>query len=342
MSPNKKQKQEPTTGATTDATMDALAKIMNKVHAKDGHKPEFIQCVDEISQSLTPLFKQRPDLVPLFERLIEPERLIQFRVSWPDDHGVIQINRAWRVQYSSTLGPYKGGLRFHPSVTSSVLEFLGLEQILKNALTGLPLGGGKGGSDFDPKGKSDNEVMRFCQAFMSELFRHIGANVDVPAGDIGVGGREIGYLYAIQTYHGTTLRGKRCLVSGSGNVSLFCAEELIKQGGIVITFSDSNGYVYEPNGFTKDQLTKLMHLKTVTRGRLSEFPAICPGVEYYDGETPFLTGRSGRKLRTIMKGIFDTCRNAAKEYGREGDLQFGANVAGFVKVANAMQQQGLL
>ena len=259
--------------------------------------------------------------------MVEPERLISFRVSWVDDQGEIKVNRGYRVQMNSAIGPYKGGLRFHPSVNASILKFLAFEQVFKNALTTLPMGGGKGGSDFDPKGKSDGEVMRFCQAFMSELFRHIGPNTDVPAGDIGVGGREIGYMFGIYkklrneftgvltgkgaTWGGSlmrpestgygvvyfvqnmlkvkeeTLKDKRVVMSGSGNVAQFAAEKAIELGATIITMSDSGGYILDEEGIDKDKLNYIMDLKNVKRGRISEYTEQYPSAKYYSGQRPW-------------------------------------------------------
>jgi glutamate dehydrogenase (NADP+) len=273
-----------------------------------------LQAVEEITQSLLPLFQRDPKLLQVWKVMLEPERVIQFRVCWQDDEGDWRTNRGYRVQYNSAIGPYKGGLRFHPSVNLSILKFLGLEQILKNSLTTLPMGGGKGGSDFDPKGKSDNEVRRFCQAFMGELYRHIGQFVDVPAGDIGVGGREIGFLYGSYKRvtnsntqgiltgkalefggshirpeatgygliyfaneclkaNGMSMQGKRCVVSGSGNVAQYAAQKILQLGGKVLTLSDSSGFIVEndPAGITAEGLQFVMNLKNVKRGRISEY-----------------------------------------------------------------------
>jgi len=405
-------------------------------------------------------------LLPIVERLLEPERIIQFRVSWVDDGGNQRVNRAWRVQYSSAIGPYKGGLRFHPTVTNSVLEFLGLEQIFKNALTGLSLGGAKGGSDFDPKGKSDNEVMRFCQQFMLELHRHIGANVDVGAGDIGVGTREIGYMFgmykkltgsfegvltgknigwggsylrpeatgyglvffaieAMRHMKKTDLKGKKCIVSGSGNVALHAARMLLKQDAIVLSMSDSDGYVHEPTGFTPEQLDDIFKIKEIERGRIEQYLKVSSTARYVANAKPWgniecdiafpcatqneieepdahglaKTGccavfeganmpstneaigtfkkkniifgpskacnaggvavsgfemsqdsqrilwskeKVEQKLCGIMKDIFNKCYITSEVHGRAGDLQFGANVAAFMKVAEAMKEEGVL
>jgi len=272
---------------------------------------EFLQAVEEVLLSLKPVLAQHPEYCTVLERLCEPERQLMFRVPWLDDAGNVRMNRGYRVQFSSAIGPYKGGLRFHPTVTLSVIKFLGFEQIFKNALTTLPMGGGKGGSDFDPKGKSDNEVMRFCQSFMTELSRHIGSQTDVPAGDIGVGGREVGFLFGqykrlqnefvgvltgksmewggsnirpeatgygavyfgaeILKDQGETFEGKRCLVSGSGNVAQYAAEKLLQLGAVVLTMSDSTGYIFEPDGFTMEQVQQVMHIKNVARESLASY-----------------------------------------------------------------------
>ena len=295
---------------------------------RDPNQPEFLQAVKEVLSSLWPFVQQNPRYAQqaLLERLCEPERVVQFRVSWQDDKGQTQVNRAFRIQHSNAIGPFKGGMRFHPSVNQSVLKFLAFEQTFKNALTTLPMGGGKGGSDFDPKGKSDNEVMRFCQALMTELYRHIGPDTDVPAGDIGVGAREVGFMNGMMkklsnntgtvftgrglTYGGSLIRpeatgygtvyfaqamlqhagnsmeGKTVSVSGSGNVAQYAIEKAMEFGAKVVTASDSNGTVYDANGFTKEKLLALMDLKNEKRGRMSEF-AQQFGLEYIDGKTPW-------------------------------------------------------
>jgi glutamate dehydrogenase (NADP+) len=443
----------------------------NFVKQRNAHEPEFLQAVDEVLQSILPVLDKNPAFkkLKLIERITEPERLISFRVNWLDDKGEVQLNRGYRVQMNSAIGPYKGGLRFHPSVTQSVLKFLAFEQVFKNALTGVPMGGGKGGSDFDPKGKSDNEVMKFCQAFMGELARHIGHRLDVPAGDIGVGGREIGYLFGAykkikNEYTGVltgkgigwggslirteatgygliyfselmmqnkkdSLKGKTCLVSGSGNVAQYAIEKLIHLGAKVVTASDSNGFIHDEAGFTTEKLNFLMDLKDNRRGRIKEyadkfkcsyqetdanadhnplwsikadcaFPCatqnelaakdannlvknkvklvaeganmpttpdainilIDNGVMYAPGKASNAGGvaTSGlemtqnymgsnwtreevdSKLHGIMKNIHETCLAAAKEYGKEGNYMAGANIAGFIKVAKAMQAQGVV
>ena len=301
-------------------------RIWEEVKAKNANEPEFLQAVEEVLTTLEPAVDQMPELEPnaVLERLVEPERVIQFRVPWMDDAGNYHVNRGFRVQYNSAIGPYKGGLRFSKEVNLSVLKFLGFEQILKNSLTTLPMGGGKGGSDFDPHGKSDKEVMRFCQSFMTELYRHIGADVDVPAGDKNVGGREIGYLFGQYkrirdeytgvltgkglTFGGSLIRteatgygliyfaremlkvkgqdfkGKTCVVSGSGNVAQYAAEKIIQLGGKVVTLSDSNGYIYDEAGITQEKLDWVKELKCVKRGRISEYAKQFPGAKYFEGK----------------------------------------------------------
>ncbi|MBS1682252.1 MAG: NADP-specific glutamate dehydrogenase [Bacteroidetes bacterium] len=449
----------------------SFEEILSFVKKRNAHELEFIQAVEEVLLSVAPVLDRHAEYrnLKIFERITEPERLIYFRVNWMDDQGQVQVNRGYRVQMSSAIGPYKGGLRFHPSVTASVLKFLAFEQIFKNALTGLPMGGGKGGSDFDPKGKSDNEVMRFCQAFMSELARHIDDRTDVPAGDIGVGGREIGFLFGAYkkiknefsgvltgkgigwggslirteaTGYGLiyfaenmmqtkkeSLKGKTCLVSGSGNVAQYAIEKIMHFGGKVVTASDSSGFIYDEAGFTPEKLVFLIDLKDVRRGRIKEYadkykcsffavnpkddfnplwavPADCAfpcatqnevnakdaehlvknkvkllgeganmptspeainilidnGVMYAPGKASNAGGvaTSGlemtqnymgqnwtreevdKKLIGIMKTIHDTSLAAAKEYGKPGNYMVGANIAGFLKVAGAMQAQGLI
>ena len=292
---------------------DYVSQIIENTIAKNAGETEFHQAVREVAESLAPVFEKHPEYrnAKVIERIIEPERVIMFRVPWVDDQGGVQVNRGFRIEMNSAIGPYKGGLRFHPSVNLSILKFLAFEQVFKNSLTTLPLGGGKGGSDFDPKGKSDNEVMRFCQSFMTELFRHIGANTDVPAGDIGVGGREIGYLFGqykrlanefvgVLTGKGRnwggskirpeatgygavyfaqemvktrneTLSGKTCLISGSGNVAQFACEKLNELGARVVTMSDSSGYIYDEAGIDAEKLKYVMELKNVKRGRIKEY-----------------------------------------------------------------------
>ncbi|MCX7954514.1 MAG: NADP-specific glutamate dehydrogenase [Bacteroidales bacterium] len=302
--------------------------FMAKVQAKNPNEPEFLQAVREVVESLMPFIEENPKYSQhrILERIVEPERIIIFRVPWLDDRGDIQINRGYRVQFNSAIGPYKGGIRFHPTVNLSILKFLAFEQVFKNSLTTLPMGGGKGGSDFDPKGKSDNEVMRFCQSFMTELFRHVGPDTDVPAGDIGVGAREIGYMFGqykrlkneftgVLTGKGLewggslirpeatgygcvyfaeemlktrndNFKGKTVVISGSGNVAQYAAEKAIELGAKVVTFSDSNGFIYDSKGIDKEKLQYVMWLKNVKRGRIKEY-AEKYGCEYYENKTPW-------------------------------------------------------
>lgn len=441
---------------------DTVEDLLAIVDQRDPHQPEFRQAVAEVLQSLAPLLQRDPRYFAVMKRLLEPERVIQFRVAWLDDKGVEQVNRGLRVQFNSAIGPYKGGLRFHPSVNLSIIKFLGFEQIFKNALTTLPMGGGKGGSDFDPRGKSDNEVMRFCQSYMTELYRHIGPNTDVPAGDIGVGSREVGYLfgqykrlanafegiltgkganwggslirpeatgyglvyftkYALEDV-GDSLEGKRVTVSGSGNVAQFAVQKLLEFGAVPITMSDSCGYVLEPDGFDAEKLKLVMDLKNVRRGRLSEYTALsktakyvaarrpwaekcdlalpcatqnevekedalaladggCKGVfeganmpstpeaitVYYSRtmmygpakaanaggvsvsglemtqnaiKLPWTRAEVDKKLQAIMRDIYRSCVDAAEAAGAAGNLEHGANIAGFLKVAESMIAQG--
>ena len=298
------------------------SRILEGLKQRNANESEFLQAATEILESISPVFDKHPEYekAGLLERFVEPERVILFRIPWVDDQGKVQVNRGYRVQFNSAIGPYKGGLRFHPSVNLSILKFLGFEQVLKNSLTGLPIGGGKGGSDFDPKGKSDGEIMRFCQSFMTELYRHIGADTDVPAGDIGVGGREIGYLYGqykrltglyegvltgkglsyggslartqatgyglcyfvknMLEANGKTLSGQTVVVSGSGNVAIYACEKATQMGAKVVAMSDSNGYVYDKDGIKLDVVKQI---KEVERGRIKEYAARVPGAEYHEG-----------------------------------------------------------
>lgn len=438
--------------------------FMAKIEARNPGEKEFHQAVFEVAQSVIPFIEEHPKYkeTKILERIAEPERVIMFRVPWMDDNGNVQVNRGFRIEMNSAIGPYKGGLRFHPTVYLGILKFLAFEQVFKNSLTTLPMGGGKGGSDFDPKGKSDNEVMRFCQSFMTELYRHIGPNTDVPAGDINVGGREIGFLFGQYkrlrneftgvltgkgldwggslirpeaTGYGTvyfanemlktrnqTFEGKTVVVSGSGNVAQYATEKVTQLGGKVVTLSDSNGFIYDPDGIDAEKLAYVIDLKTVKRGRIKEY-AEKYGVEYYEGKTPWgiqcdvalpcatqnelngddaktlvdngcfcvseganmpstieaidiflenkilygpgkaanaggvavsgleMTQNSMRlswtreevdnKLHLIMKDIHANC----VKYGNKGDFVNyvdGANIGGFVKVADAMLDQGLV
>ena len=439
-----------------------LAELLERVIARNEGEPEFHQAVREVLESLEPVIERHPEYVTsgVLEMLVEPERIIKFRVPWVDDSGKVQVNRGFRIQFNSAIGPYKGGLRFHPSVYEGIIKFLGFEQIFKNSLTGLPIGGGKGGSDFDPKGKSDAEVMRFCQSFMTELQRHIGADTDVPAGDIGVGAREIGYMYGQYkrlrneftgvltgkglTYGGSLARkeatgyglcyftdemlkdngksfeGKTVVISGSGNVAIYATEKATELGGKVVALSDSNGYVYDSEGIDLDAVKEI---KEVKRGRIKEYVNYRPNAKYVDKGCiwevkcdialpcatqneineesakklvnngcfavaeganmpstpeaievfqsngvlfgPAKAANAGgvatsalemsqnsmryswtfeevdAKLKDIMKNIYKNSSEAAKEYGMEGNLVAGANIAGFKKVADSMLAYGV-
>ncbi len=445
-------------------TNSYLKGVYEGLEQRNAEQKEFLQAVYEVLESLEPVVEANPKLeeMGVIERIVEPERIIMFRVPWVDDNGKVQVNRGYRVQFNSAIGPYKGGLRLHPSVNLSIIKFLGFEQIFKNSLTTLPIGGGKGGSDFDPKGKSDMEVMRFCQSFMTELSKHIGADTDVPAGDIGVGGREIGFLYGQYkrlrneftgvltgkglTYGGSLARteatgyglcyytaemlkcmkndsfkGKTVVISGSGNVAIYATEKATQLGGKVVAVSDSNGYVYDPEGI---QLDVVKQIKEVERGRIKEYADRVPSATYTEGcsgiwsikcdialpcatqneldeesaktlvangvmavaeganmpSTPeaiavfqnagilFAPAKASNaggvatsalemsqnserlhwtfeevdaKLKGIMESIFHACDDAARKYGKEGNLVVGANIAGFEKVAEAMLAQGI-
>ena len=439
-----------------------LIGVLENVKKRNAGEPEFIQAVTEVLETLEPVIEKRPDLVEagVVDRLVEPERQIIFRVPWVDDSGKVQVNRGFRVQYNSAIGPYKGGLRLHPSVYLGIIKFLGFEQIFKNSLTTLPMGGGKGGSDFDPKGKSDGEVMRFCQSFMTELSKHIGADLDVPAGDIGTGAREIGYMFGQYkrlrneftgvltgkglTYggslartqatgyglcyftdemlkaNGKSFKGQTVVISGSGNVAIYATEKATELGAKVVALSDSNGYIYDKNGI---DLKAVKQIKEVERKRIKEYLSYHPDAVYtegckgiwtipcdialpcatqneIDGESAAILAKNGcyavseganmpstpeaievyfknnmlygpakaanaggvatsglemsqnsqrlswtfeevdEKLHGIMVSIFKACESAAKEYGMEGNYMAGANIAGFLKVAEAMKAQG--
>ncbi|HHI87459.1 MAG TPA: NADP-specific glutamate dehydrogenase [Candidatus Cloacimonetes bacterium] len=306
----------------------SMKEFMYQVEAHNPNQPEFLQAVKEVAESLWPVYESNPRYkeAKVLERIVEPERIIMFRVPWTRDDGEVMVNRGYRIEFNSAIGPYKGGLRFHPSVNLSILKFLGFEQVFKNSLTTLPMGGGKGGSDFDPKGKTDAEVMRFCQAFMSELFRHIGANTDVPAGDIGVGGREIGFMFGMYKKlrnefvgvltgkkldwggslirpeatgygavyfaeemlktRGLNFKDKVVTISGSGNVAQYATQKVNQLGGKVVTLSDSSGYIYDPNGISGDKWEFIMELKNIKRGRIKEYAEEF-GVEYHEGERPW-------------------------------------------------------
>ena len=444
--------------------MSFTSELMEKVVKRNPNEPEFHQAVKEVLESLEPVLAKHPEYVKagIVERIVEPERQIIFRVPWVDDSGKVQVNRGFRIQFNSAIGPYKGGLRLHPSVYIGIIKFLGFEQILKNSLTGLPIGGGKGGSDFDPKGKSDAEVMRFCQSFMTELYRHIGGDIDVPAGDIGVGGREIGFMYGqykrlTQLYTGVltgkglnwggslarteatgyglcyfvdemikakgkSFKGATVISSGSGNVSIYAVQKVHQLGGKVVAVSDSNGYIYDPDGIKVETVQKI---KEVERKRISEYVKYHPNAKYTEGcdgiwtikcdialpnatqneidkqaaetlvkngcwavgeganmpSTPeavdvflknkvlFAPAKASNaggvatsalemsqnsmrlswtfeevdaKLKEIMVNIYRNASQAAKEYGHEDNLVVGANIAGFVKVAEAMLAQGIV
>ncbi len=443
--------------------MSYVDRIIEQTIAKNPNQPEFHQTVTEVLTSLKPVIEKNPqyEQFSLLEQLVVPERVIMFRVPWLDDNNKVQVNNGYRVQFSSAIGPYKGGLRFHPSVNLGILKFLGFEQIFKNSLTGLPIGGGKGGSDFDPKGKSDFEVMRFCQSFMTSLYRHIGKDIDVPAGDIGVGGREVGYMFGQYkrlkgeyegvltgkglTFGGSLVRteatgygllylmdemlnkagksieGKTIVVSGSGNVSIFATEKAQQLGGKVVAMSDSNGFVYDKDGIDLDLVKEI---KLVKRGRIKDYAEARPNAQYTEGKGiwnipcdialpcatqnelteedaktlvkngcfavgeganmpstneaievflankvlfgPAKAANAGgvatsalemsqnsqrlswtfeevdAKLKGIMVNIYKQMSEAAKEYGFEGNFVVGANVAGFLKVANAMMGQGIV
>jgi len=450
---------------------DYTTRVLEQVRAKNAAEPEFLQAVQEVISTITPVLDSNKKYEDncILERIVEPERTIIFRVPWVDDKGKIQVNRGYRVEYNSAIGPYKGGLRFHPSVNLGILKFLGFEQVFKNSLTTLPMGGGKGGADFDPKGKSDREVMAFCQSFMTELQRHIGPDTDVPAGDIGVGGREIGYLFGQYkrlrneftgvltgkklNWGGSLIRpeatgygcvyfaqnmlatrnddlaGKVCVVSGSGNVAQYLVQKLNQLGAKVVTMSDSNGYVFDPEGINAEKLAWIMELKNVRRGRIKEYADAFPGVQFFEGQRPWsvpcdcafpcatqneingeeaatlikngcklvaeganmptdldginayleakilygpakaanaggvatsgleMSQNSMRlswsseevdaKLFNIMKNIHENAYNHAREFSADSQGDFtnyvaGANIAGFVKVADAMIDQGVV
>ncbi|MCL4733512.1 MAG: NADP-specific glutamate dehydrogenase [Candidatus Omnitrophica bacterium] len=446
--------------------MPYVSEVLAQVAARNPSEPEFLQAVKEVLESLEPVIVRHPKYQKynILERISEPERVLMFRVPWMDDKGAIQVNRGFRIEFNSSIGPYKGGLRFHPTVNLGILKFLAFEQVFKNSLTSLAMGGGKGGSDFDPKGKSDNEVMRFCQSFMTELFRHIGPATDVPAGDIGVGGREIGFLFGQYkrlrneftgvltgkglnwggslirpeaTGYGATyfaqemlatrndsLEGKTCLVSGSGNVAQYTIEKVNELGGRVVTLSDSNGTIYDPDGIDAEKLAFIMELKNVRRERIREYAARYKKAQYKDGVRPWdipaqcafpsatqneITAEDAstlvkngcfvvseganmpsepeavqffidkkilygpgkaanaggvavsglemaqnsqfmswsreavdNHLRDIMQRIHSNACATAAEYGHAGNYVIGANIAGFVKVADAMIDQGLV
>ena len=364
-------------------TMDPrVEKFMAAIKAKNPGENEFHQAVHEVAESLIPFIEENPKYkhAKILERIAEPERVVLFRVPWLDDKGEIQINKGYRIEMNSAIGPYKGGLRFHPTVNLGILKFLAFEQVFKNSLTTLPMGGGKGGSDFDPKGKSDNEVMRFCQSFMTELSRHIGPNTDIPAGDIGVGGREIGYLFGQYkrlrneftgvltgkginwggslirpeatgygaTYfaqnmletRGDTLKGKVVTISGSGNVAQFACEKVTEMGGKVVTLSDSSGYIYDPAGIDKEKLDYVIKLKNVKRGRIKEY-AEKYGVEYFEGQRPW-----GVKCDVAMPNATENEVNEeqAKTLIKNGCycVSEGANMPSTPEAINVYLEAGIL
>jgi glutamate dehydrogenase (NADP+) len=331
---------------------EKIKNFLDLVKERNGHEAEFIQAVEEVAETVIPYIVKH-DIYHgknILLRMVEPERVITFRVNWVDDTGEIQVNRGYRVQMNSAIGPYKGGLRFHPTVTMSILKFLAFEQVFKNSLTTLPMGGGKGGSDFDPKGKSDNEIMRFCHAFMSELFRHIGPNTDIPAGDIGVGGREIGFLFGMykklkneftgvltgkgMTWGGSLIRpeatgygnvyfaekmlqsngdsfkGKTVVISGSGNVAQYAAEKTNQLGGKVITLSDSSGYIVDPDGIDESKLAFVMELKNIKRGRISEYVVKYPSAKFVANKTPW----------EVKCDVALPCATQNELHGKDADL----------------------
>ena len=358
-----------------------LSGLMERVVRRNPAEPEFHQAVQEVLASLVPVVEAKPEYIKegVMDCLVEPERIIKFRVPWEDDQGNIHVNRGFRVQFNSAIGPYKGGLRFHPSVYEGIIKFLGFEQVLKNSLTGLPIGGGKGGSDFDPKGKSDREVMAFCQSFMTELYRHIGQDTDVPAGDIGTGAREIGYLYGQYkrltglyegvltgkglTYggslartqatgyglcyfvknmleaNGKTVEGKTVVVSGSGNVAIYANEKITEMGGKVVAMSDSNGYVYDPNGINLDVVKQI---KEVERGRIKEYAARVPGSEYHEGCKGIWTIKCDIALPCATQNELDA--EGAKALIANGCFAVGegANMPSTLEATELFLQNGVL
>lgn len=360
---------------------DYTQRVLDGLKARNAHEKEFIQAATEILTTLKPVIDKHPEYekAGLLERYVEPERVILFRVPWVDDQGNVQVNRGYRVQFNSAIGPYKGGLRLHPSVNLSIIKFLGLEQILKNSLTGLPIGGGKGGSDFDPKGKSDNEVMHFCQSFMTELYRHIGKDVDVPAGDIGVGAREIGYLYGQYkritglyegvltgkglTYGGSLARkeatgfglcyltqemlrcngkdvaGKTVVISGSGNVAIYAAQKITEMGAKVVAMSDSNGYIHDANGVN---LEVIKQLKEVERKRIKEYVKAVPTATYTEGCSGIWTIPCQIALPCATQNEID--ENSAKTLIANGveAVGEGANMPSTLEATAAFQQAGVL
>ena len=368
-------------GFTMSIQNEYLSGLMERVVRRNPAEPEFHQAVQEVLTSLVPVVEAKPEYIKegVMDCLVEPERIIKFRVPWEDDQGNIHVNRGFRVQFNSAIGPYKGGLRFHPSVYEGIIKFLGFEQIFKNSLTGLPIGGGKGGSDFDPKGKSDREVMAFCQSFMTELYRHIGQDTDVPAGDIGTGAREIGYLYGQYkrltglyegvltgkglTYggslartqatgyglcyfvknmleaNGKTVEGKTVVVSGSGNVAIYANEKITEMGGKVVAMSDSNGYVYDPNGINLDVVKQI---KEVERGRIKEYAARVPGSEYHEGCKGIWTIKCDIALPCATQNELDA--EGAKALIANGCFAVGegANMPSTLEATELFLQNGVL
>ena len=356
-------------------------KVLEELKAKNPNQPEFHQAATEVLDSLSVVFDKHPEYEArgLLDMLVEPERVILFRVPWVDDNGVVRVNKGYRVQYNSAIGPYKGGLRFHPSVNLSILKFLGFEQIFKNSLTGLPIGGGKGGSDFDPKGKSENEIMRFCQAFMAELYRHIGADTDVPAGDIGVGGREIGYMFGyykklanehvgvltgrglsyggslarkeatgfglvylaseMLTHFGSSISGKTVVVSGSGNVAIYAAVKATELGGKVVAMSDSNGYVYDKNGI---DIELIKEIKEVKRGRIKEYLAKHPDAVYGDNCRDIWTVKCDVALPCATQNELDEKGAAALIKNGVIAVAEGANMPTTLEATKLLQGAGVL
>ena len=361
-----------------------LADLLETVKKRNPGEPEFIQAVTEVFETLQPVAEKRQDLIDagVFDRIVEPERQIIFRVPWVDDNGKVQVNRGFRIQFNSAIGPYKGGIRLHPSVYIGIIKFLGFEQIFKNSLTTLPMGGGKGGSDFDPKGKSDNEVRNFCNSFMRELYRHIGPNTDVPAGDIGVGGREIGYLFGqykrcknsydsvltgkglewggslirpeatgygnvyfaqeMLATKGDSVEGKNVLVSGSGNVAQYTVEKLIQLGAKPLSMSDSNGTVIDPDGFDAEKLAYVMDLKNVKRGRMSEYVKKYPTAKYYEGKRPWGLVKAEIALPSATQNEIDG--DNAKALIENGCIcvSEGANMPSTPEAIETYMQAGIL
>jgi len=362
--------------------MNAYVKrVYDGLCARNAHEKEFLQAAQEMLSSLSPVFDKHPEYekAGLLDRFVEPERVILFRVPWVDDQGNVQVNRGYRVQFNSAIGPYKGGLRLHPSVNLSIIKFLGMEQVLKNSLTGLPIGGGKGGSDFDPKGKSDNEVMRFCQSFMTELYKYVGKDQDVPAGDIGVGAREIGYLYgqykritglyegvltgkgltyggsltrkeatgyglcyftrAMLKKHGQSFTGKKVVISGSGNVAIYAAEKVTELGGCVVAMSDSNGYVVDEKGIRLDVVKQI---KEVERGRIKAYAERVPGAVYTEGCRSIWTVKCDVALPCATQNELDI--DGAKALIANGVIAVaeGANMPTTLEATQALQAAGVL